>query len=116
MVGAKKSVGKRGGPKAIVGGKRRADRYESTLEIMERLLARKVSISLKGEPQQTPAMRAIVLQLMQKALSGKARAWRALLKFQAYANRRGERSTQLRFEESDYTKAFAKSFSRNEDG
>jgi hypothetical protein len=115
--GAKKSASKRGGTKAVGGSRRRlAGRYESTLEIMERLLARKVSISLKGEPQQAPAMQAIVLQLLQKVLSGKARAWRTLLKYQAYANGRAERSTQLKFEESDYTKALAKPFSGNEDG
>ncbi len=61
-------------------------------------------------------MDAIVLQLMQKAMPGNARAWRALLKYQEFAARRSDKSTELRFVESDYTRAVAKSSSRSADG
>jgi Family of unknown function (DUF5681) len=57
----------------------RLARQEITLEIMERLLTRHVPISVSGESKQVTATEAIVLQLMQKAIAGNARAWRALL-------------------------------------
>ena len=94
----------------------RPARQESTLEIMERLLTRRVSISVSGQATRVSASEAIVLQLMQKAMSGNARAWRALLKYQEFANSRSDRSTELRFVESDYTRAVAKSPSRSDDG
>ena len=83
---------------------------------MERLLARRVSISVSGQAKRVSASEAIVLQLMQKAMSGNARAWRALLKYQEFADRRSDKSTELRFVESDYTRAVAKSPSRSGDG
>jgi hypothetical protein len=41
---------------------------------MERLFARRVSISMSGKTTRVAAAKAIVLQLMQKAMSGDARA------------------------------------------
>ena len=52
---------------------------------------------------------AIVLQLIQKAISGNPRAWRALLKYQEFANRHSAQiDSKLEFVESDYTRAVAK--------
>jgi len=96
--------------------RRRPARQESTIEIMDRLLARRVSISVSGQAKQVSAMDAIVLQLMQKAMPGNARAWRALLKYQEFAARRSDQSAEVRFVESDYTRAVAKSSSRSADG
>jgi hypothetical protein len=53
---------------------------------------------------------------MQKAMSGSSRAWRALLKYQEFANVRSDKSTEVRFVDSDYTRAVAKSPSRRDDG
>jgi hypothetical protein len=83
---------------------------------MDRLLARRVSVSMSGHAKQVSASEAIVLQLIQRALSGDGRAWRALLKYQEFANSRSARSTEVRFVESDYTRAVAKSHSRTDDG
>lgn len=83
---------------------------------MERLLTRRVPISKGGQPKQVSATEAIVLQLMQKALSGNARIWRAILKYQEFANQHCNKSLDLKFEESDYTQALAKSSSRSDDG
>jgi hypothetical protein len=110
-----KSAATRGARRAK-GRRRRPARRESTLEIMDRLLTRRVSISLSGQARRVSASEAIVLQLMQKAMSGSPRAWRALLKYQEFANSRADRSTELRFVESDYTRAIAKSSSRGPDG
>ena len=71
---------------------------------------------MSGNAKQVSASEAIVLQLIQRALSGDGRAWRALLKYQEFANGRSARSTEVRFVESDYTRAVAKSPSRNDDG
>jgi hypothetical protein len=89
---------------------------ESTLEIMDRLLIRRVSISVSGRTTRVSATEAIVLQLMQKAMSGSPRAWRALLKYQEFANVRSDKSTEVRFVDSDYTRAVAISPSRRDDG
>jgi hypothetical protein len=94
----------------------RPGRQESTLETMDRLLGRRVSISVSGHAKQVSASEAIVLQLIQKAISGNGRAWRPLLKYQEFANSRSARSTEVRFVESDYTRAVAKSSSRSGDG
>jgi hypothetical protein len=83
---------------------------------MDRLLTRRVPISLSGQAKRVSASEAIVLQLMQKAMSGNPRAWRALLKYQEFASSRSDKSTELRFVESDYTRAVAKSPSKRGDG
>lgn len=83
---------------------------------MERLLARRVTITLQGQATQVSATEAIVLQLVQKAISGNASAWRALLKYKEFANSRSEKSIELRFVENDYTRAIAKSSSGSSDG
>jgi len=71
---------------------------------------------VSGQAKHVSASEAIVLQLMQKAMSGSARAWRALLKYQEFANSRSDKSTELRFVESHYTRAIAKSRSRSDNG
>jgi uncharacterized protein DUF5681 len=113
--GSKRTAEERGsrGSKAR---RRRPAREESTFDIMERLLTRRVSISVSGNVKQVSATEAIVLQLMQKAMSGNARVWPALLKHQQFGNSRSAKSPEIRFVESDYTRAFAKSSSRSDDG
>jgi hypothetical protein len=96
--------------------RRQRARQESTLDIMERLFAHRVSMSVSGQAKRVSALEAIVLQLMQKAMSGSARAWRALLKYQEFAARRSDQSIEFRFVESDYTRAIAKSPSKNAGG
>jgi hypothetical protein len=83
---------------------------------MDRLLARRVSISMSGNPKDVPASDTIVLQLMQKAMSGNPRAWRTILKYQDFANSRSGKSTRLQFVESDYTRAVAKGSSGSGNG
>jgi len=103
----------RGARRANDRRRRRSVRQESTLAIMERLLSRRVSISVSGEAMRVSATEAIVLQLLQRAISGNAHAWRALLKYQEFANRGSDRPTELRFVESDYTRAVARLFSED---
>ncbi len=82
---------------------------------MERLLSRRVSINLSGQPTQLSVMEAIVMQLLQKGISGNARAGRTLLKYQEFANRRPDAAAELRFVESEYTRAVAQSHSEGGD-
>jgi len=99
----------------VKGRRRESSRQEGTLEIMDRLLSRRVSISVSGHARQVSASDAIVLQLVQKAMSGNPRAWRAILKYQEFANRRSVKSAKLRFAESEYTRAVAEGSSRSGD-
>jgi Family of unknown function (DUF5681) len=86
---------------------RKPKRLESTVAIIDRLLLTPVQISLNGETKKASALEAIVFQLLQKAMSGRGRAIRALLKYQEFANRNLERKLELTFVESDYTRAFS---------
>ena len=115
-MGSKKPPLKRGAHRAKSRRRRRPTRQEGTFDIMDRLLARRVRINLRGQATRLSATDAIVLQLIQKAISGSPQAWRALLKYQEYANSRSDRSTEVRFVESDYTRAVAKSPLRSGDG
>ena len=77
---------------------------------------RQVPISVHGRVTRVPAAKAIVLQLMQRAMAGNTRAWRTLLKYKEFAESRSDKSTELQFVESDYTRAVANSSSSGEDG
>jgi hypothetical protein len=57
-----------------------------------------------------------VLQLMQKAMAGSARAWRISLKYKEFAESHSDKSTELQFVESDYTRAVAKHSSSSDNG
>jgi Family of unknown function (DUF5681) len=80
---------------------------ESTVAMIDRLLAAPVPITVNGEIMSVPAIEAIVLQLMQKEMAGSAPAARALLKYREFANQNGEKRLQVIFVESDYTKALS---------
>jgi Family of unknown function (DUF5681) len=114
--GPRKPPVERGARRAMGRRRRRPAREESTLEMMDRLLTRQVPISVHGTATRVPAAKAIVLQLMQKAMSGNTRAWRTLLKYKEFAESRSDKSTELQFVESDYTRAVANSSSSGDDG
>jgi hypothetical protein len=112
----KTSLNRRGKGRTGIRGRRQDARQQGTLEILERHLARRISITVTGDSKQVSVLEAIVLQLIQKTLLGSERACRTLLKYQAFANRRTAKSTKLRFAESEYTRALAKFSSENNDG
>jgi hypothetical protein len=78
--------------------RRRSDRSQSTLEIIEGLLDRPVSISVNGEQTQASALQAIMLQLVQKVLGGSTRASRTYLQYQEFAARRSTKTIQFQFD------------------
>jgi hypothetical protein len=96
--------------------RQRSASRESALTIMNRLLTSPVSITVSGELKQVFAVEAIVLQLLQKATSGSLRACQALSKYQEFASRHSNKSLELIFAESEYTKALATFTSRTDDG
>ena len=86
---------------------RRRTRSESALVTIDRLLLRPIQLSLNGETRKQPAIAAIILQLLRQAMSGKVRAYRALVKYEEFASQNMEKKLELTFLESDYTRAFA---------
>src|SRR6202453_2194345 len=86
-------------PRPAKRSRRRSDRSQSTLEIIERLLGRPVSISVNGEQTQASALQAIMLQLVQKVLAGSMRASRTYLQYQEFAARRSTKTTELQFDD-----------------
>ena len=87
--------------------RRKYKAFESTVATIDRLLLTPVQISLSGETRKVPALEAIICQLLQKAISGSARASRVLLKYQEFASQHGEKKLELTFVDSAYTRALA---------
>jgi hypothetical protein len=77
----------------------RSDRSESTLEIIEGLLERRISISVNGEPTRASALQAIMFQLLQRASAGNGRAMRTYQQYEEFAVRRSTKSTELQFDD-----------------
>jgi hypothetical protein len=98
------------------GRRQGSNRRESTIAIIDRLLAGYVPITINGEMTQVPATEAIILQLLNKGMSGSARAWRALLRYQDFASRRSEKRLEVAFIDTGYTTGFANSLPRDENG
>ena len=95
---------------------RRSKRDESTITIIDRLLARPVPITINGLTKRVPTGVAIVLQLLQKSMAGSGRASRALLKYRDFAASRSDKVIEITYLDSDYTRAFANSLSEDENG
>ena len=86
-------------PRPAKRSRRRSDRSQSTLEIIEWLLGRPVSISVNAEQTKASALQAIMLQLVQKVLAGSMRASRTYLQYQEFAARRSTKTTELQFDD-----------------
>jgi hypothetical protein len=87
-----------GEPRRAKRPRRRSRRSQSTLEIMEGLLERRISISVNGEPKPSSALQAIMFQLLQRASAGNGRAMRTYQQYDEFAARRSSRSTELQFD------------------
>ena len=88
-----------GEPRHAKSQRRRSRRSQSTLEIMEGLLERRISISVNGEPKQSSALQAIMFQLLQRASAGNGRAIRTYQQYDEFAARRSRPSTELQFDD-----------------
>jgi hypothetical protein len=75
---------------------------------MERLLSSLIPITVGGAATRVPALEAIILQVMQKAMAGNARAFRMLADYQELASRRASGPPPLHFVENEYTREVAR--------
>ena len=88
-----------GEPRRTKRPRRRSRRSQSTLEIMEGLLERRISISVNGESKHSSALQAIMFQLLQRASAGNGRAMRTYQQYDEFAARQSRPSTELQFDE-----------------
>jgi hypothetical protein len=87
--------------------RREPARKKRTLEVIDELLTQPLPITFMGEQKTVSKLEAIIMQLMQKQLSGSARAARILLKYEEFASANMKKRLAVRFVENDYTRAFA---------
>jgi hypothetical protein len=96
--------------------RRRTKTPEGTISTIDRLLVAPVPITMDGESKTVTALEAIMCQLVLKRISGNGRARRTLLKYVEFATLNSKKLLKLAFVESDYTRAFARSSSGDNDG
>jgi uncharacterized protein DUF5681 len=87
--------------------KRKAKPREGAAATIERLLFDPVGLTIDGQQRRVPALEAIMLQLLQKAMTGNIRAARILKQYRDFAFDNMERNLDLKFVESAYTRAVA---------
>jgi hypothetical protein len=87
--------------------RRRSARDRGMVEMIERLFFKPVEITLYGAIKKVPTLEAIVRLISQKSLSGDRRALAAQMKYQEFAAKYQDRTVQIVFVESEYTKAVA---------
>lgn len=87
--------------------KRKVIPREAASVIIERLLLGPVRLKIDGESRRVPTLEAIVLQLLQKTMTGNIRAARILKKYCDFAHQDMEQKLDLTFVESAYTRAVA---------
>jgi len=82
-------------------------RTYSTVELIDRLFASLVEVTVNGEKKTVSALEAILLQLWQKEVSGDRRALSTRLKYQEFAIQTSGKRIEMSFVDSEYTQAFA---------
>jgi hypothetical protein len=87
---------------------RRPKGIQSTVALIDKLLAEPVPVAVSGEGKRVPAIEAILLMLMRAEMAGNARASRVLLRYRAFAAQHGKKTLDVVFEDSDYTRALSR--------
>lgn len=80
---------------------------ESTVAMIDRLLAAPVQITINGEANKVSALEAIVFQLLQKEMAGNQQAARTLLKYREFASRNTKKKLEITFVDNPYTNALS---------
>jgi hypothetical protein len=98
------------GPATDRGAKRgrRQTQIESTIAAIDRLLLNPVGVTVNGERATVPALHAIMLHLLQRGMTGDARARRVLLKYLQFASQSVRSRLEITFLDSGYTQSAAK--------
>jgi Family of unknown function (DUF5681) len=86
-------------------GGRRRTHAESAVETIDRRLLRPIVIVESGTRRKVATVEAIILQLWAKEIVGDRRASRALLQYEELARRVRPPGVEIRFVDSDYTRA-----------
>jgi hypothetical protein len=76
---------------------------ESIVDLIDRLLLQKVTLTLNGEVKTVTALEAIVSRLQLKEMAGSARASRILMKYRGFASQHTEKQFRLIFKENENT-------------
>ena len=87
--------------------RQRAKPPESTVAMIDRLLATPVHMTINGEAKKVAALEAIVFQLLQKEMSGNQQAARILLKYREFASRNIKKRLEITFVDNPYTNALS---------
>jgi hypothetical protein len=89
-------------------GRRSHRRSPGTVEIIDKLWLEPVDITENGIRSRVSTLEAIILRLLQKTNSGDRRALTALLSYEALVAHHAERTIEITFIDSDYTRALAR--------
>jgi hypothetical protein len=87
--------------------RQRAKPPESTVAMIDRLLAMPVHLTINGEAKKVTALEAIIFQLLQKEMSGNQQAARTLLKYREFASRNTKKKLEITFLDNPYTNALS---------
>jgi hypothetical protein len=87
--------------------RQRAKPAESTVAMIDKLLATPVHMTINGEAKKVSALEAIVFQLLQKEMSGNQQAARTLLKYREFASRNTKKRLEITFVDTAYTSALS---------
>jgi Family of unknown function (DUF5681) len=79
-----------------------------TVEIIDKLWQAPVDITENGIPRRVSTLEAIILQLLRKAHSGDQQGLAALLRYEALVVQHPERTIEISFIDSDYTRALTR--------
>jgi hypothetical protein len=80
---------------------------ESSVTMIDRLLAAPVHITVNGEAKKVTALEAIVFQLLQKEMAGNRQAARTLLRYREFASRNTKKNLKITFVDNPYTNALS---------
>jgi len=84
---------------------------ESTVAMIDRLLAAPVHITINREAKKVTALAPVVFQLLQKEMSGNQQAARTLLKYREFASRNSRKKLEVTFVDNPYTDALSSKLS-----
>jgi hypothetical protein len=96
-------------------GRRNTARKPDPLQLLERKLAERITITSNGEDRKVSKLEAILWQLYAKMLSGDRRALAVLTKYEKFAALNSKKAVELVFVENDYTQAFADRAPKHDD-
>ena len=90
----------------IYPGGRLSRRSVDVAETIDKLLLMPVKVTVNGVPKRVAALKVILEQLWNKAIAGDRRARAIFLRWLELAPQVADRTVEITFSDSDYTKTF----------